>query len=322
MSGAVSGAVSRVRRPGIAPAVAHHHHLLLLADDVESDEVASLVLSHVAGSQWTALPTPQLPGVLDLLPRHQRGSTHGAGDLPLALTERATLTGPWRVDLRTRHALALPAWVTQAWVVDVEPDRSGPAPALPHGYGPLLDAFGAHHPDGVERQVLDVVHACARRLAGILRTTTGVLLEPDPDSAVDLTVHAPVWLTPEAMGHVLGPVLPGVTVLDGAVPTAELDGYHAFWRPSERDDEPGVLVEAEGAEVLPAPLANAAWTGQGVVTYRLRWLAEGAEREPTTRGALRRRASVREAIERAAAALRAVVGGEVLDEDGFLVDLA
>jgi len=300
--------------PRLAPGVAAHHHLLLLAGDVEADEVEALVVSLVVGARWTTPASGALPGVLDLLPDADRHS-------------RATLTGPWGA-AAARGPLALPDWVETIFVVDVDPERSGPAPALAAGYGPLLDAFGPEHPEGLERQVLDVAHACARRLAGALRVTTGVLVEPDPGSAVDLAVHAPTWLEPDTLAHVLERALPGLVLLPGADAVAHhghhLDGYGATWALGDiggADDlaegADHVVVEVEAAEVLPPALRTAAWTSGGVLTYALRWV--DGDRTPSSRGGLRRRDDARAAIERAALALHGAVGGEILDEDGFLV---
>ncbi|PWD50902.1 hypothetical protein C8046_09800 [Serinibacter arcticus] len=291
--------------PRLAPTVAVHHHLLLLADDVEPEEVETLVTSLVVGARWTTTVSASMPGVLDLLPDADRHS-------------RATLTGPWSIDA-ARDALGLPDWASTAFVVDVDPERSPAAPPHPGGYGPLLDAFGPHHPEGLERQVLDVAHACARRLAGALRVTSGAVVEPDPASAVDLAVHAPLWLDPDALAHVLEGALPGIELLPGAEAVhAEghhLDGYGATWHDGEAGDH--VVVEVEAAEVLAPALRTAAWTAGGVITYHLRWL--DGDRTPSGRAGLRRRDRARASLEAAALALRDAVGGIVLDEDGFVV---
>ncbi|GMA32742.1 hypothetical protein [Litorihabitans aurantiacus] len=309
----MSAEADTTRAPRLAPAVAAHHHLLLLAGDVEPDELETLVLSLVVGARWTTPPSATLPGVLDLLPDADRHS-------------RATLTGPWAADA-ARDALGLPEWAETVVVVDVDPERSAPAPALAGGYGDLLDAFGLTHPEGLERQVLDVVHACARRLAGAVRTSTGVLLEPHPDSAVDLVVHAPTWLDPEALAHVLEPALPGLELMPGADAAAaeghHLDGYGASWtdvRTSNDGEDDGaahLAIDVEAAEVLPPALRTAAWTSGGVLSYAVRWAEH--DRTPTARAGLRRRAGIRARIGRAALALHEAVGGAILDEDGFLV---
>lgn len=298
--------------PKLALSVAASHHLLVLGDNVESAEVPALLRSLVTTADWTHVPTDDFPGVLDLLATEESGSP----DVPD--TPRATITGPWRIDVRARHDLALPAWVTTAWVLDVEPERSEAAPDFPGGHGELLDAFGPFHPIGLERSALDAVYACARRLGGALRTDQGVLLEVDPASAVDLVVFAPTWLQPAALGEVLADALPLLQLMPGVEKDQadELDGYGgiAFVGP-EGDVDFAVVVEVAAAEVLPPALAGLGWTEDGVITYQLRWTAIGPLRIPTTRAEVRRRDAVRAAIERSALALHAAVGGEILDED-------
>lgn len=334
-------APDRAAYPRLTPLVAAGHHLLLLAADVEPDELPTLVTSLVVGAAWDVPPTQDLPGVLDLLAEEHReplaatlaatlpatGAAADASGTCFADTggqppasARATLTGPWRVDLRTRHELDLPEWVDRAWVIDVEPERSAPAPEIEGGYGELLDAFGANHPIGVERQVLDVALACARRLAAALRTDGGVLLEPDPASAVDLSVYSPTWLEPDALHQVLVGRLPGLELMPGVDPVAHsrLDGYGAAWYP-EGAHGCLVLLEVEAVELLPAALASLGWTASGVIAYHARWVTEVPEREPDTRAGLRHRQHVSGAVAQAALALHEAVGGVILDEDGFLV---
>ena len=305
-------------------------HLLLLADGVAGDEVEALVISLVLGARWTQLPHEDadrgyVPGILDLL----------AGD-PAATADpsgRARLIGPLVLARESGAFCDLPPWATQAFLLDVEPHRS--EIAAPSGnHGELVDAFGEHHPVGIERQVLDVANACARRLAGALYlvtdapkadgatagSATGTVLVPDPISAVDLAVHAPTWLEPEALEHVLEPVLPGLRVQAGFDASQVLDGYGTSWPLDDAGEL--LMLEVEAAEILPPAVRFAPWATGGVISYWLRWHPADGDREPATRGGRRRRDSAREAIERAAAALHAAVGGEILDEDGFLVDLS
>lgn len=291
------------------------HHLLLVSAEVDWEEVETLVTSLVHGSSWTQPPHDGLPGTLDLLAAEPDADVH------------ARLTGPWQVDLLLRHALDLPSWVAAAWIVDVPVERSGPVP--PGRYGALLDAFGPEHPHGVERQVLDVALACARRLAGAVRTTTGVLLEPDPASAVDLTIYSPLWLEPAALHHVLTPALPGLEVLAGVSPeaAADLDGYGAAVTLSDPGAHGELLtIEVEGVEMLPAALAALEWTRSGVVSYRIHWVQQeqagdaAGETDAAERGARRTREAVLRRVEETAAVLHEAVGGEILDEDSFLVD--
>lgn len=299
--------------PRLASLVAAHHHLLLLSDEVDPDEVDALVTSLVVGAAWRTPPAGGVPGVIDLL----------AGDDAATIPHRtrATLTGPWAIDA-IRDTLSLPTWASTAFVLDVEPERSGPAPVLPGGYGPLLDSFGDHHPIGVERQALDVLLAIARRLAGAVRTTGGALVEPDPASAVDLAVHAPHWLDPDALALVLRTALPGLDVLPGAEVVAShghtLEGYGALWHREQLGDD-HVLVEVEAAEVLVPAVRHEPWVSDGVISYHLRWVPDDGGRTPATRAGRRRREHARRAIEEAALALHEAVGGRVVDEDTFLL---
>lgn len=309
----------------LSTTVAASQNLLLLADDVGPGEVPALVRSYVHGAAWTVEPGASLPGVLDLLAGEPSWDGIPTSEQPSGAPTRphATLIGPWRVDLVLRHELGLPSWATGAWVLDVLPQRSDPAPHLPGGYGPLLDAFGAEHPTGTERESLDLLLACARRLAGAVRTETGAIIEPDPASAVDLTLYSPTWLEPAALAHTLAAALPGIEVMPGvdAELAATLDGYGGVWRPAGAlEHEDVVLVEVEAVEVMPAALAASDWTHAGIIAYRLRWTAPDAERSPQGEYGRRQRDDVRAAIEEAAVALHGVLGGEILDEDSFLVE--
>ncbi|WP_454293300.1 hypothetical protein [Salana multivorans] len=319
--------------PRLAPALAARQHLLLLAGDVPWEEVDALVRSAVLGAEWQPAPGEGLPGQLNLLAADHADLTAAGEPLPLlpdGSTERALLTGPWRVDIVNRGEVGLPDWVESAFVLDVGAERSDPAPDHPGGYGALLDAFGDRHPIGLERQVLDVLLASARRLAGAVRTSSGVVVEPDPAAAVDVTLYSPTWLDPAAAAAVLEPHLPGIEILRGVEDEAlaRLDGYGAEWSPprsdSANDDAGGAQVSltlhVEAAEVIPAPLADAEWTSGGVIIYRLQWQAEPEQREPVSRVGRRRRERARAAVAAAAQALHEAAGGELLDEDEFLLD--
>lgn len=302
---------TRRNLPPLPAVVAALHHLLVLPAAVPDESVATLLRALEPGAAWRSAPTRDLPGELDLL----AGEAHDG-----AASFRATLTGPWRLDLLARADLALPAWAVHAFVLDTPPERSAPPPGRPHGYGPLLDAFPDGHPVGLELAALEALRAVARRLEGGLRTTTGEVIVPDPALAVDRTLYAPAWLSPAALAAVLDPALPGIRMLPGVSAEAaeELDGYGALWHPhGHGDPEDAVLIEVEAAEVLPAALAAATWTASGVLTYRLRWLAQGERRDPATRAGRRLREDAAAAIAAAARALQTAVGGLALDEDGL-----
>ncbi|WP_098467865.1 hypothetical protein [Serinibacter salmoneus] len=295
------------------------HHVLAVDHEVADDELETLLLSLVLDAQWDPAPAPGAPGTMDLLPLPAVDATH---ELPApGERERAAVVGPWSLNGEARRRLALPDWANTAYLVEVATDRSPlPAPPLPLGYGALLDAFGPHHPRGVEKQVLDVAHACARRLGGALRTTTGVVIVPDPGSAVDHAVHAPVWLEPVALRHVLAPALPGlqVHVDDPQGPVRSEDGTYQAGADLGGGDR--VLVEVFAAERLRPALRFAPWAADGVITYAMHYLPAQQHREARTRAETRRRDAARQAIEGAVLVLHEAVGGEILDEDGFFVE--
>lgn len=149
------------------------HHLLLLSDEVEPDELEALAISVWEGAGWAG------PGMLRL----------GGG---------AALQGPWRIDAATRGRLGTAADLPQAWVLLCTPQRgTAPKPDLLE-VDEWAQAFPLGMPVGIEFKVLLTLRRMARRLAGTVRVAgTGHLFAPDPDSAVNLAIYSPRWLSPE-----------------------------------------------------------------------------------------------------------------------------
>lgn len=196
-------------------------HCLILADDVTVDEVEALAASQDERAGWVGVSTLQLmPG--------------------------AELQGPWSLDASLRRLLGLPEWATNLMILECEPQRSGPLPPELAGTDPIADAFPLAQPEGVELVALTRLRAIARRLAGALLlagdrvpgdtgrradagTTRTVVVQPDPGSAVDLDVYAPVWLDHEASVRLLAQVAPAIEArleaarADGPVGLAALD---------------------------------------------------------------------------------------------------
>lgn len=212
--------------PSAAPATPRHldrlvrqtaepYHLLAVADDVSPQEVETLAAQIWPEAQW------QKPGLLHL-------------------TGEAFLTGPWTLTPETITGLDLPMWARDAYLISAPALRGGPVPAPLLGTDPLVDAFPAGNPEGLELEVLQGVRRIARRLAGALRLNTGSVLVPDPDSAVNLRVLSLVWLDPAACLRVLEDVMPGAhSLLDSNPPTAAKPGRAAgagpnFESPAER----------------------------------------------------------------------------------------
>ncbi|WP_127129985.1 hypothetical protein [Georgenia sp. SYP-B2076] len=279
--------------------LAADHHLLLLPGDIDPDELEALAVSRSADAGWAA------PGQLQLL-----SGVH--------------LTGPWSVSAGVRTGLDLPEWTEQAYLLLCPPQRGGPLPAELRGMDPVLDAFPQGVPEGAEATALEHLRAFARRLHGALRLAgTGAVVVPDPDSALDLTVLAPVWLEHDACLQVLAGVLPSVRSLLDEIPEElaenELEGYALVTDVGGGDL---VVVDVTGLQHPPTVLRGTDWALGGVVSYEIRWRPTRPELAYVTRPTLavrQARAEAAAVIERAAAALHGTVGGEVCDDDGFLV---
>lgn len=163
-------------------------HLLALPDDVTVGEVEALALSRYPRAHWVT-------------------------DEVLELEEETYLSGPFLLTAADRTELALPEWAEHAYLLTCPPERGGPVPEELQAVAGLLAAFAAGSVEGMERAAVEVLCAMGRRLAGVVRTSTGHVLEPGPTAGVDLVVHAPVWLHPDALLHVLRPALPGIRLL-------------------------------------------------------------------------------------------------------------
>ncbi|MDO5080268.1 hypothetical protein [Buchananella hordeovulneris] len=174
----------------LTPDLAAPHTLLAVADDVDPAELEALALSLDLGAGWEA------PGLLRLTPG-------------------ASLTGPWLVDTNTRMTLELPAWTTQAYLLRCPPNRGKPMPKELQGTDPLMELFLDGLPSGDELVAVSALRKIARRLGGAIRVgPSGGIYVPDPDSAVNLTVLAPVALDEAAALTVLRPILPDLTPID------------------------------------------------------------------------------------------------------------
>lgn len=279
---------------------AEPHHLLVLAEDVAPEDVEALAVSRSAEAGWSG------PAELQLMP-----GVH--------------LTGPWALEEDLRRSFDLPAWARRAYLLRCPAQRAAALPPELRGVDPLLDAFPGGVPTGVEAEALGHLRAIARRLRGAVRLAgTGAVVVPDADAAIDLTVLAPVWLDHDAGLQVLGQVLPAVRSALDDIPDdlagQELEGYMVI---SDLGDGDLVEIEASGLAEVPIVLRGTDWAAGGVIGYQIRWRPAHPElayrdRPPLrVRGARTRAADL---IEHAAAALQALVGGEIVDDDGFLVD--
>jgi len=194
------------------PALADRH-LLALPEGVEPDEIEVLAASRFRGVRWEAVD-PDAPARTGVLPAVTaafgirsvaRQAARPARALRLA--RLSTLAGPYGVDTHDAIALGLPASTVMVWALQAPRERGErPWP------GGDRDGFKRAFPGGLpireEERVLQWLVAAARRLGGAVRTQTGVVLTPDPDAAIDLTVLTDRWLEPQDVLAVVQRVQP------------------------------------------------------------------------------------------------------------------
>ncbi|MFD1718794.1 hypothetical protein [Georgenia deserti] len=282
--------------------LADPHHLLVLGPDVTADEVEALAVSRSDTAGW-------------------------AGHADIRLLPGVHLTGPWGIDPTLRVTFDLPNWADHAYLVQCPVLRTHPLPPALAGVDPILDAFPDGVPTGVEQEALDHLRAIARRLGGALRIAgSGAVVTLDPESATDLTVHAPIWLDPDACVSVLRPALPDPRNLLDEIPpdTAGDEPIEVYGVASGVGDDV-VDVTVAGTAHLPLAVRLEPWARRGVIAYEVRWRPARPDLAFLARpplGQRRARAGAALAIERAAAALHGAVGGTIVDDDGFLVDPA
>lgn len=269
---------------------AHLHHLLLVDDGVTGEEIDALVRSHYPQGGWTGPET-------------------------IALEFEVELTGPWRVPPALRAELDAPRWATQAYLVLVPQQREGELPAAMAGIDPILDAYPYGVPADKEMATLTFLRACARRLGGVLHLAgTAVVIAPDPDSAVDLTVFAPRFLRADEF-------LEAVASAD-----ARLDGRtRRTWSVSIGLGEAGSLqVMADLHPVPPLAISGLEWVRPGTRGYEVRWHPPTAAFPESGRLSLPQRRARRRAahaVEEVARLVASRTEGVALDDDGFLVAL-
>ena len=270
-------------------------HLLVLGEDITADEVEALALSQDLHSGWVGASRLQLlPG--------------------------AELQGPWKLDAELRNLFDLPPWAAQIMLLECEPVRSGPLPAALTGIDALSDAFPLAQPTGTELIALTRLRAIARRLAGALRLAGDpevrggkprpVLLTPDPETSISLTVAPGARLRMDAMS-IFGPgglEAVGQEALERLVATIGEDVLDEAWRRAEKQrrevgqledralasgetieemrdgyavvadvdpDSSGkgtIEVRVLGTDEMPLAVRGEPWASGGVVSYGVVWL--------------------------------------------------
>lgn len=197
--------------PAVRPATGvPGRHLLVLPDGIGPDEVEVLALSRFPASRWerpARLPTG----------RRATGAARGAAPAATAgvlrLGRLSTLTGPYALDVTRAARLGLPSGSAVAFVVDCPRERAE-GPAFGGDRDGLRRAFPGAAPVREEARVVQWLVAVARRLGGAVRTESGVVLEPEMDAALDLTVLTDRWAEPETV----------LAAVRRAAPHARIDG--------------------------------------------------------------------------------------------------
>jgi len=180
-------------------------HLLALPEGVEPDEVEVLAASRFLNARWVEpagdTPTQRSRPLTAAFGLRVSGARPAAR--LLRLSRHSTLTGPYAVAPEDAVSLGLPA--STVTVFDVACSRERGERPYPGGdrHG-LKRAFPEGLPVREEERVLLWLVAAARRLGGAVRTgETGVVLVPDMESAIDLTVFTDRWVEPaEALAMV------------------------------------------------------------------------------------------------------------------------
>ena len=290
---------------------AQAHHVLVVPDGVAPEDVDALVRS------W--FPEASGSGTDDQV-RLQTGPG-------------CAVVGPW--DARDQ---LLPGWAAAIYLIEAPQQRGEPVPPELQGRGDLLDAFADGEPLGQERALLELGLAMARRVGGAVRTADGVLMTPPPRP--DLVLYSDVWLHPDALVHVLQPELPGLDLQEpatGPLPADAVTGESLVADEAERrwlhaesaaydraalaepqvSESYGATAHTDGAIIsvaveaaLGVPVVLAGSDLTGLIVYELRCYTEG----PPPAAAVAR-------LDGAARALLAAIGGHVVDDDGFLVQL-
>jgi hypothetical protein len=161
-----------------------HHHLLLVSSTVHVSE-------------------------LDVLLQARLGHGGLAADGEALLGRHSRLRGPYELSMEAAVDAGVPMPWTVVYALDAPAEREDPPLPGTDDRDGFAFAFPAGLPWREEGRGLHLLVSMARRLAGAVRIAdTLELIVPDPERAVDHTVHAPYWLDPEVLRGVVARELP------------------------------------------------------------------------------------------------------------------
>lgn len=225
-------------------------HVLALPPNVVPDELEVLAVSRFGRASWDQ-ETPEekkprtgiLPAVTAALGIRKVAPVMAR----LRLGRRTALVGPYQLTTVSAVALGLPASSDTAWLAEGPRERGEPPfPGTGDREG-LARAFPEGLPIREEERVVLWLIAAARRLGGAVRVNdTGVVLTPDPDGAVDLSLLTTRWPSAQEV----------LTQVRRAAPRARLagDGYDHSWSFDPHTTGTARLTERQGRHLRGAPL--------------------------------------------------------------------
>ncbi|MFC4615809.1 hypothetical protein ACFO3K_13870 [Cellulomonas algicola] len=212
-------------RLNVKDASIRDRHLLGLPEGIEVDEIEVLAISRFAQAHWeeSTQEVPQQRGFVRPVTAALgiRAVSAAPAVRALRLARLSALSGPFSVSPEDAVGLGLPA--STAVVYDLDCPRERGERPYPGGD---RDGLKRAFPDGLpvreEERVVQWLVACARRLGGAVRVGgSGVVLTPDVDGAIDLTLLTDRWLEPAEALSVVQTVVPRARLSE---PTSRWDG--------------------------------------------------------------------------------------------------
>lgn len=284
-----------------------------------SDDVAVRAAAWFDAVEWVREPQAAAARLAPVGARFRGAGQSTTQAVPGVLSlGAASVEGPFSVTPDQASALGLAGEDCVGYALRVPADRGA------RSVVDDPDGLGRAFPQGIpvrgELRLLRWAIAVARGLRGVVLTSTGELLRPDPISVVSLTVYSPHPLSTAEMVPLLRKVVPNARVVgeqvspDG-VPWAHLTGESAY--------DGGIRLELLRVGHVPRALSAVPWREHGPYAYRMEWLpveAEELSAEFPAATHVIARSRMRSAVARLAESVVRRAGGVAVDGDGFVVD--
>lgn len=329
-------------------------HLLAVEDDVDPAEVEALAMSRFPATRWETPPeVSHAKGVDRLVPGTLRTSRHTTISGPYApqssdgsdlgfdgpvgmvyevLCPRERGAAPYpgggdRDGLARVYSEAFPIREearVAAWLVAVARRLCG---AVRFDLGDTGPRFVTPDPAvSVDLTVFSDVWlspdaalaVCSAADAGARLSSTGTPWQGPPPTAGTVPVESDGPLTPEQLA--------ALHARAEDVDVAALSGpqtLSAYGVEVDLGDGGTVSVEVSGVEQLPLVLRGLEWAVDGAIAYQVRWTPDDLvdwQREVPSSDHRAARARAVDVVTALARAVHGAVGGEVVDQDEFLVE--